>query len=142
MSTQDILRRLREDRQIAERERLQAQIQTAFDQARTIERRRKSSDATNKNLGRRRGDPPRPQLAQLAQPILQQIKTTGMPHRRNHGACWEIEELVVEDVPKLLSDCEEALGFKKPAPDVDSLRACLMAEKPSIWKKDIFGRTK
>jgi hypothetical protein len=116
-------------------------IAQEFERVRTIERRRKSCDGV-KNLGRRKSDPPRPQLSQLAQPILQQIKTTGMPHRRNHGACWEIEEFIVEDVSQLLSECEEALGFKKPAPDVDSLRTCLKAERPSIWQKDIFRRAR
>jgi hypothetical protein len=116
MSIPDIIRRLQEDRRIAERERLQAQIESAFSRARTVERRsHKPSDDSAKNLGRRKNDKPkpRPQLAQLAQPILQQIKTTGMPHRRNHGACWEIDEPVVQDLEKLYDEAAESLGFHK-----------------------------
>jgi hypothetical protein len=128
MSIQDILRRLQEDRQIAERERLQAQIEAAFAAARTVERRRKSSDG--KNQGRRRDDKPqsRPALSQLARPILLQIQVTGanatQSHRRHSTAVWDIgdaPEVSDAEIPKLLESCEEALGFKKPTP-VGSLK--------------------
>jgi hypothetical protein len=61
MSVEDIVRRLKEDRQIAERERLQAQIEAAFAAVRTTERRRyaKPGEINPTLYGRRKDDAPK-----------------------------------------------------------------------------------
>jgi hypothetical protein len=97
------------------------QIEKAFAPLRTIERRRyaKPGELNPAIVGRRKDDPPRLQLAQLAQPILQQIKATGtsaVPNRKGGAAIWDIgeaPEVSDADLPKLLESCEIALGLKK-----------------------------
>jgi hypothetical protein len=168
MSIADIIRRLQEDRRILERERLQAQIEAAFLPIRTIERRRyrKPGEINPTLCGRRKDDAPQvldavvlrfkqmitdatdpevelvePEpLAQQAAPLLASI---GSPvvHKKP-VTCHEIDEVFQGDIQKLFAEAEAALGFKKPEPDVDMLRTCIKAEKPSIWKRDIFRRTR
>lgn len=99
------------------------QIEKAFAPARTVERRRyqRPGEMDPKLVGRRKDDAPRPQLAQLAQPILQQIRATGMsaaqPHRRDQGQCWDVGEApVVDNVNALFDAALEALGFKTQRP--------------------------
>jgi hypothetical protein len=96
MSISEIIKRLQEDRVIAERERRQARIEAAFAKARTIERRRFGCPAsTDPELyGRRKDDvvveviteTPKKlvPLARQAAPLLDEIKATGVPHRRRH----------------------------------------------------------
>jgi hypothetical protein len=166
MSIADVIRRLQEDRRIAERERLQAQIEAAFLPIRTIERRRyrKPGEINPILYGRRKDDAPQvvdavvlrfkqmitdamdpevelvePEpLAKQAAPLLASI---GSPvFRKKDVKCYEINEVFQGDVMELFAEAEAALGFKKPEPDVDMLRTCIKAEKPPIWKRDIFGR--
>jgi hypothetical protein len=149
MSIADVIRRLQEDRRIAERERLQAQIAAAFAPIRTIERRRyaKPGEINPESLGRRKDDKPvevvpkTPKrlvpLAKQAAPLLDQIKATGMPHRRHQGPCWDIgdvPEVSPEDVPKLLMACEIALGF---APPEDGLKCNKTDAETSNWTRPL-----
>jgi hypothetical protein len=99
------------------------QIEKAFAPIRTLDRRRYAhpGEIDAKVVGRRKDDPPRPQLAQLAEPILQKIKATGMsavqPHHRNHGACWDVGEApVVDNVNDLFDAALAALGFRAQSP--------------------------
>lgn len=99
------------------------QIEKAFAPIRTVERRRyaKPGELDPKLVGRRKDDPPRPQLAQLAEPILQKIKATGMsavqPHHRNNGTCWDVgEPPVVDNVNDLFDAALAALGFQTQRP--------------------------
>jgi hypothetical protein len=148
VSIAEIIKRLQEDRVIAERERRQARIESEFAKARTIERRRFGCPAsTDPELYGRRKDDVVAQVAtetpkklvplskQVA-PLLDQIKATGMPHLRRHDVvCWDLgEEPVVTDVPKLLTACEIALGF---APPEDGLKCNKTDAEPSIWKRPV-----
>jgi hypothetical protein len=149
MSISEIIKRLQEDRVIAERQRRQVRIEAEFAKARTIERRLFGCPASTdpKLYGRRKGDvvvevimkTPKKlvPLAKQAAPLLDEIKATGMPHRRNHdAACWDIgdaPEVSETDLPKLLESCEEALGFKKP----DELKLDIKREEPSIWTRPL-----
>jgi hypothetical protein len=110
-----------------------SQIQIPFAPRRRIERRHyMKTDGGMKNRGRRKDDikepRPRPQLAQLAQPIILQIQATSasatQSHRRHDTGVWDIgdaPEVSDGEIPKLLESCEEALGFKKPT-SVGSLK--------------------
>jgi hypothetical protein len=148
VSIAEIIKRLQEDRVIAERERRQAGIETEFAKARTIERRRFGCPASTdpKLYGRRKDDvvveviteTPKKlvPLAKQAAPLFDEIKVTGMPHRRRHNVvCWDLgEEPVVTDVPKLLAACEIALGF---APPEDGLKCNKTDAEPSIWTRPL-----
>jgi hypothetical protein len=168
MSIEDIVRRLKEDRQIAERERLQAQIEAAFAQARTVERRRnaKPGEINPTLYGRRKDDAPQvvdavvlrfkqmitdatdpevelaePEpLAQQAAPLLASIGRVPV-FRKKDVKCHEINEVFQGDVMELFAEAEAALGFKKPEPKIDMLKCNIKTERPSIWKRDIFRRT-
>lgn len=167
MSIADVIRRLQEDRRIAERERLQAQIEAAFLPIRTIERRRyrKPGEINPTLYGRRKDDAPQvldavvlrfkqmitdatdpevelvePEpLAQQAEPLLSSIGSVPV-FRKKDVKCYEIKEVFQGDVMELFAEAEAALGFKQAKPEVDMLRTCIRAEKPPIWKRDIFGR--
>jgi CTP:molybdopterin cytidylyltransferase MocA len=153
MSIEDIIHRLREDRQIAERERRQARIEASFAEARTVERRRyvHPGEINPESLGRQKDDPRpnppklRPALSSLAKPILDDaVKAAPLVyHRRPDVSVYDLgdaPEVSDAELPKLLESCEEALGFKKPVAE----RSCLMGEleEPSIWKRDIFRMVK
>ena len=124
------------------------QIEKAFASLRTIERRRytKPGELNPAFVGRRKEDPPRPQLAQLAQPILRQIQTTGCAaqHRKNGIECWDLgDEPVVENVPKLFDAALMALGYQPEKPmDELSPKANISAapEESSIWKRGLFKK--
>lgn len=130
---------------------VQERIAQEFERVRTVERRRyvRPGELDSTLVGRRKDDQPRPQLAQLAQPILQQIKATrisaSQPHHRNHGAAmWDIgeaPEVSDAELPRLLSECEVALGFKKPQLDLRT-QISAQPEKKSIWQRDIFGKAR
>jgi len=132
MSIEDIIRRLREDRQIAERERLQMRIAAAF------ELTRKDAPAANllktkiehKALPESDGletastpvlavmpesRPLRP-LADIAAPLLLEIRVP-MPHRRKDNACWDIGAApVVDNVNELFDAALVALGYQTQKP--------------------------
>lgn len=145
MSIDDIIRRLQEDRRIAERERRQARIEAAFAVARIVDRRRYQRpgevDATLVQ-GRRKTDPApkpersRPGLSALAKPILEDaVKAAPLVYHRRPDVLvhdlGDAPELSDQDLPKLLESCEEALGFKKP----DELKLNVKTEGPSIWPR-------
>jgi hypothetical protein len=147
MSIAEIIKRLQEDRRIAERERRQARIEAAFAEARTVERRRYQRpgevDATLVQ-GRRKTDPaprperPRPALSSLAKAILEDaVKVAPLVyHRRPDVSVYDLgdaPEVSDADLPKLLKSCEEALGFKKP----DELKLDIKTEEPSIWTRPL-----
>jgi hypothetical protein len=167
MSIEDIIRRLREDRQIAERERLQAQIEAAFAAARTVERRRfgRPMDTNPTLYGRRKDDAPQvvdavvkrfkqmitdasdpgvelvePEpLAQQAAPLLASIGSVPV-FRKKDVKCFEINEVFQGYVMKLFAEAEAALDFKKAERKIDMLKFNIKTEKPPIWKRDILGR--
>jgi hypothetical protein len=130
-------------------QQVKERVEKEFAKARTIERRRFGRPApTDPALyGRRIDDKPvevvvaTPKklvpLAKQAAPLLDEIKATGMPHRRNHGAAmWDIgeaPEVSDQDLPKLLESCEETLGFKKS----DELKLNMKTEAPSIWTRPL-----
>lgn len=137
-------------------QQVKEQVEKEFAKARTIERRCFGRPApTDPALyGRRIDDKPvevvvaTPKklvpLAKKAAPLLEQIRATGMPHRRNHGtACWDIgdaPEVTDSELPKLLSDCEVALGLKKLESPVGS---CLEKEpEKQTWTRGIFRRAR
>src|SRR5882724_7491382 len=66
-------------------ESVREQIEKAFAPIRTVERRRyaKPGELNPGLVGRRKNDPPRAQLAQLAQPILRQMNATAMSGVQN-----------------------------------------------------------
>jgi CTP:molybdopterin cytidylyltransferase MocA len=153
MSISEIIKRLQEDRRIAERERRQARIEAAFAEARTVERRRYAhpGEIDPESLGRRKDDPRpnppklRPALSSLAKPILEDaVKAAPLIYQRRPDVAvhdlGDAPEVSETDLPKLLESCEKALGFKKPVAE----RSCLMGEleEPSIWKRDIFRMVK
>jgi hypothetical protein len=148
MSISEIIKRLQEDRRIAERERRQARIEAAFAQVRTIDRRRyqRPGEVDPALFGRRKDDPPpkpaksRPALSCLAKPILEDAVNAAplVYHRRPDVVVHDLgDEPVVEDVPRLFDAALRALGYQpENPPDVPSVSA--ETEKPSIWKRDIF----
>lgn len=170
MSIADVIRRLQDDRRIAERERLQAQIEAAFLPIRTIERRRyrKPGEINPTLYGRRKDDAPQivdadvlrfkqmivdatdpevelvePQpLAKQAAPLLASIGRV-LVSRKKDIKCHEINEVFQGDVMELFAEAEAALGFAQEKPEL-SLRTCLSAEpeKESIWKRSIFRRAR
>jgi hypothetical protein len=150
MSISEIIKRLQEDRRIAERERRQARIEAAFAAARTVERRRypQPGKVDPTLFGRRKDDAPpkpakfRPSLSALAKPILDDaVKAAPLVyHRRPDVSVHDLGDApVVSDVdlPKLLESCEEALGFRKP----NELKLDIKTEVPSIWTRPLrIGR--
>jgi hypothetical protein len=128
-------------------QQVKEQVEKEFAKARTIERRRFGRPApTDLALyGRRIDDKPvevvvaTPKklvpLAKQVAPLLDEIKATGMPHRRRHDVvCWDLgEEPVVTDVQKLLTACEIALGFAPP----EDLRCNKTDAEPSIWTRPL-----
>jgi len=155
MSISEIIKRLQEDRRIAERERRQARIEAAFAQVRTIDRRRyqRPGEVDPALFGRRNDDPPpkpaksRPALSCLAKPILEDaVKAAPLIyHRRPDVVVHDLGDVpVVEDIPKLFDAALEALGFALPKPSEPSVGTHPSTEpvKQSIWNRDIFGRTR
>lgn len=150
MSIEDIILRLREDRQIAERERRQARIEAAFAQVRTVDRRRyqRPGELDPTLVGMRKDDPPKPErfrpaLSLLAKPILE-VAVKAAPllyHRRPDVGVHDLGDIpIVEDVPKLFDAALAALGFvssKSLEPSV-RMRVSAESEKPSDWKRKLF----
>jgi hypothetical protein len=127
----ELLIRLAEDRQIAQRERLQAHVTAAFESA-----RRPLPPATPEV--RRELRP----LAERAASILKTCRATGMPHRRRSDvAVWDLgEEPRIDDINQLFDTALVALGHQPENPSTDLLRTCLSVEpeRKSIWKRKLF----
>lgn len=168
MTISEIIKRLQEDRRIAERERRQARIEAAFAAARTVERRRfgRPTETDPAHYGRRKDDTPHvvdavverfkqmiadatdpeveivePEpLSQQAAPLLASIGSVPV-FRKKDVKCHEINEVFQGDLQKLFAEAEAALGFKKPERKYD-LRTCKTAEpkKKSVWHRDIFQK--
>ena len=132
MSIEDIIRRLREDRQIAERERLQIRIAAAFELTRkdapaaNLLKTKIEHNAVPDSDGAQTGSIPvlavmpesrplRP-LADIAAPLLLEIHVP-LPHRRKDGACWDIGAApVVDNVNELFEAALVALGYQTQKP--------------------------
>jgi len=144
MSIEDIIRRLREDRQIAERDRLQARIAAAFDLARKrapaaeLLKTKIEYDAVPEVEVVMETPKKQVPLAQQAEPLLSSIGSVPV-FRKKDVKCYEIKEVFQGDVMELFAEAEAALGFKKPEPKIDMLKCNIKTERLSIWKRDILG---
>ncbi len=88
-----------------------------------------------------------PSLQQRAEILAKTVPTSGSIayRRRNVAECWDIGDApVVVNVNKLFDAALTALGYAPEKPPMDLLRTCLSAEpkRLSIWKRDIFRRTR
>jgi hypothetical protein len=82
-------------------------------------------------------------LAEIAAPLLLEIRAKRMLHHRKDGAVmWDIgeaPEVSDAELPKLMSDCEVSLGFKKSEPKPETEKSLSSESEPeSILKRNLF----
>lgn len=140
MSFNDVIQRLKEDRQILERELRQARIRTAFESARAQPVDKPPAQDEPEIICEMIVDVPRPAqplrpLVERAAPILDRLATTPLLRRRPDRDTWTIDEVPTEAPEDLFDEALTSLGY---SPTTDDSRRPItqeIAAKKKWWQK-------
>ena len=139
MSLNDVIQRLKEDRQILERELRQARICAAFESARTQPVDTPSTQAGPEIVCEMIVDVPvatkplRP-LVDRAAPLLERLASTPLLRRRPDRDTWTIDEIPTEAPEKLFDEALTSLGYSTTIDDKASM-AKEISPRRKWWQK-------